>query len=49
MLWKRSGEKWLNEELVPIREASYSATQNAVTISFKKAIINNAITLKVAW
>ncbi|MGB8191419.1 MAG: DUF2264 domain-containing protein [Chitinophagaceae bacterium] len=30
MLWKKSGEKWTADELVPVKQMSYSKTENAV-------------------
>jgi hypothetical protein len=35
MLWKKAGEKWTNEELVPVMKLQYSATKNDVTILFR--------------
>jgi hypothetical protein len=34
MLWKKSGEKWKEEELVPVRKLSYSHKNNTVTVLF---------------
>src|SRR5205085_2761038 len=34
MLWKKSGEKWKDEELVPVKKLSYSNKNNTVTVLF---------------
>jgi hypothetical protein len=34
MLWKKSGEKWTNKELLPVKKISFSSTENAVNVSF---------------
>ena len=34
MLWKKAGETWTDDELVPIKKIKYSATDNDVTILF---------------
>ncbi|MGV3705582.1 MAG: DUF2264 domain-containing protein [Arcticibacter sp.] len=36
MLWKKSGEKWSTEELVPVKELRYSAATNQVNITMSK-------------
>lgn len=33
MLWKKSGEKWTNKELVPVKKISFSPDENAVNVS----------------
>jgi hypothetical protein len=34
MLWKRSGEKWTNDELVPVKKIQTNATDGSVTVIF---------------
>jgi len=34
MLWKKAGETWTDDELVPIKKIQYSAAKNSVTILF---------------
>jgi hypothetical protein len=34
MLWKRAGEKWTNDELVPIKKMQYDTVKNTATILF---------------
>lgn len=36
MLWKRSGEKWTDRELMPVKKLKYSTSENAVKVSFRK-------------
>ena len=33
MLWKKSGEKWTNKELLPVKKISFFSTENAVNVS----------------
>lgn len=35
MLWKKSGEKWSNDELLPVNKINYSQTTNTVSIIMK--------------
>lgn len=35
MLWKKSGEKWSDKELLPVNKIKYSKTENAVSITLK--------------
>jgi len=35
MLWKKSGEKWSDKELLPVNTINYSKTTNTVSISMK--------------
>ncbi len=35
MLWKKSGEKWSDDELLPVNKIKYSKTENAVSITLK--------------
>lgn len=35
MLWKKSGEKWSNNELLPVKKINYSKTTNTVSITMK--------------
>lgn len=35
MLWKMSGEKWKDEELLPVKKIDYSKTANTVSITMK--------------
>ena len=35
MLWKKSGEKWSNDELLPVKKINYSKTTNTVSITMK--------------
>ena len=35
MLWKKSGEKWSNNELLPVNTINYSKTSNSVSITMK--------------
>lgn len=32
MLWKKAGEKWTNDELLPVKIISYSEEDNALTV-----------------
>jgi len=34
MLWKKAGEKWTNDELVPVKKIQYDTAKNNVTILF---------------
>jgi len=34
MLWKKAGEKWTNDELVPVKKIQYDAAKNNATILF---------------
>ena len=34
MLWKKTGEKWRDDELVPVNKIKYSDKDNSVTVSF---------------
>jgi hypothetical protein len=34
MLWKKAGEKWANDELVPIKKIQYDTAKNNATILF---------------
>ncbi|WP_083257281.1 DUF2264 domain-containing protein [Arcticibacter eurypsychrophilus] len=34
MLWKKAGETWTDEELVPVKKLKYAAESNEVSISF---------------
>ena len=34
MLWKKAGEKWTNDELVPVKKIVYDTTKNNATILF---------------
>ena len=34
MLWKKAGEKWTDDELVPVKKIKYSGKDNRVTITF---------------
>jgi len=34
MLWKKAGEKWTNDELVPTKKINYSDKENKVTVPF---------------
>ncbi|RNI31397.1 DUF2264 domain-containing protein [Rufibacter latericius] len=36
MLWKKSGEKWTDEELVPVKKISPAANGKSFTVSFRK-------------
>ncbi|WP_281336473.1 DUF2264 domain-containing protein [Flavobacterium eburneipallidum] len=35
MLWKKSGEKWTNDELLPVKKINYSKESNSVSILMK--------------
>jgi hypothetical protein len=35
MLWKKSGEKWSNDELLPVKKIDYSKTTNTVIVTMK--------------
>ena len=35
MLWKKAGEKWTDEELVPVKKIQYSVAENNVTVLFE--------------
>ncbi|HJV77012.1 MAG TPA: DUF2264 domain-containing protein [Paludibacter sp.] len=35
MLWKKAGEKWTNDELVPVKKIQFSTDKNDVTILFE--------------
>jgi len=35
MLWKKSGDKWKDEELLPVKKIDYSKTTNAVIITMR--------------
>jgi hypothetical protein len=35
MLWKKSGEKWSNDELLPVQKIKHSSKLNTVTITMK--------------
>jgi hypothetical protein len=35
MLWKKAGEKWSNDELIPVKKIDYSKTGNIVSITMK--------------
>ena len=34
MLWKKAGEKWTNDELVPVKKIQYDTAKNNATILF---------------
>ncbi|WP_460893457.1 DUF2264 domain-containing protein [Rufibacter soli] len=36
MLWKKSGEKWTEDELVPVKKVEHSEKEKTVTVSFRK-------------
>ncbi len=36
MLWKKSGEKWSDNELVPVKKLEHSTNDKTVTVSFRK-------------
>ena len=35
MLWKKTDEKWTDNELIPVKKMQYSANKNSVTILFR--------------
>jgi hypothetical protein len=35
MLWKKAGELWTNDELVPVQKLTYSAQANSVEVAFR--------------
>jgi hypothetical protein len=35
MLWKKSGEQWTDEELVPVKDIKLSKSDSSVTVSFR--------------
>ncbi|WP_229970557.1 DUF2264 domain-containing protein [Pontibacter harenae] len=35
MLWKKSGEKWTKEELVPVKKVELSKKDDSITVSFR--------------
>jgi hypothetical protein len=39
MLWKKSGEKWTDNELVPVKNLKYSSEKDTVTVSFSNGDI----------
>jgi hypothetical protein len=38
-LWKKSGEKWTDNELAPVKNLKYSSEKDAVTVSFSSGDI----------
>lgn len=41
MLWKKAGESWTDDELVPIKKLKYSEKSNTVAISFANGHMKN--------
>jgi hypothetical protein len=37
MLWKKVGEPWTNDELLPVQNLTYSAQANSVEVVFRNA------------
>jgi hypothetical protein len=35
MLWKKVGEPWTNDELLPVQKLTYSAQANSVEVDFR--------------
>lgn len=49
MLWKKSGEKWTEEELVPIASVSENASDKTLKILFRKKQGNVGNVVSVKW
>lgn len=49
MLWKRTGEKWSNEELMPVQSVKYKDDLSNVTIRLNRTRGNMPAVLQVNW
>jgi hypothetical protein len=49
MLWKKSGEKWNDNELVPVSEIKYNASSNTVSASFLSRKGSSRIHTRIEW
>jgi hypothetical protein len=49
MLWKKSGEAWSDDELMPLKKIKYAKDGNRLNIQFRKDIMEGSASRALSW